>query len=120
MVTQKKKVSTNISAITLQHIALLSPGIDDSSTMYRTTTCVTPERITPDKEALPKIRKVPKMDLRGTYSDHRESDLHPKEYDSEHGGSDSTLSDDYEKNTVTGKIEDDASSFYFARYNSDL
>ena len=35
----------------------LSPGIDDSSTMPKFTTSMTPKRITPKKKELPEIRK---------------------------------------------------------------
>ena len=65
---------------------------------------VTPEMITPQKKELPDTRKEPKIDLGGTYSDHRESDSHTKQYDSQHRGYDSTVSDECDKNTVTEHI----------------
>ena len=69
-------------------IVLLSPGIDDSSNIYRSTRTVTPERINPKKKELTEIRKYPKIDFGGTYYDNRESDSHPNKSGSQHVGSD--------------------------------
>ena len=81
-----KKLNIDPSASTPPKIPLLSPGIDGSYTMSRSTTSVTTDKMNPNKKALPEIRKAPKIDFDGTYYDHRESDSHCKESDLEYEG----------------------------------
>ena len=52
--------------------------------------------MTPNKKKLPDIRKYPKIDIDGTYSDHRESDSNCKESDLKYERSDTTILDESE------------------------
>ena len=74
---KKKKFIINLSVSTSKHIALLSPGIDDSSYISQHTNfsmSVTPQKIPPQKTQLPIIRKMPKNDHGGSDSHNGESD----------------------------------------------
>ena len=53
MAPQTNKFNINPSASTPQKITILSPGVDDSSTMPKSIINFTPERITPKKKPLP-------------------------------------------------------------------
>ena len=49
---------------------------------------------------------MPKIEFGERYSDHRESDSNPKQSYSQKGGSDSTVSDYSEENTVPELVKD--------------
>ena len=83
MVLQTDKFNINKISSTPQQIALLSPDIYDCYALSSLTMSVEPENITPKKKSLRDIRKMPKFQFSGIYSDNRESDSHPKEYYSE-------------------------------------
>ena len=75
-------------------IALLLPGIDDSSSLSQhmnSSTSVNPEKVPPQKNHEPIINKIPKID---------------------HGGSYLTVSDKPHNQTVNEHIEDNEASSY--------
>ena len=82
-----------------KHISLLSPGIDESSSLYKSTTIVTPEKLNLPKIKVPSIRKKRKHYYGFTCS--RNSG-----YDSQHEGYNSTVSYESHNKTVTDKNED--------------
>ena len=53
-------------ATTLKHIDFLSPSIDDSYSLSRSKMILTPDKINPNKKALPEIIKVLKL-IMGKY-----------------------------------------------------
>ena len=59
---QAKKINIDPSATKPYQITLLSPGIDDNSTLLSTTASVTPDKNTLKKKIVPETRKVPKID----------------------------------------------------------
>ena len=98
---KKKKFNINLSVSTSKHIALLSPGIDDSSYISQHTNfsmSVTPQKIPPQKTQLPMPRMIPKTDHEVSASLHRG-------YDSHHESSNSTVSDQYHDKKRTEHIE---------------
>ena len=62
MNTVNMDTSATTRATTPNHIDLLPPGIDDSSTMSMSTTSVTSNNITQNKMELPETRKFPRTD----------------------------------------------------------
>ena len=68
MSPQKKIFNICPSEIAPKRIVILSPGIDDISSISQLlvfSVSVTPEKITPKKTELPVIRKMPKTDHGG-------------------------------------------------------
>ena len=62
MNTVNMDTSVTTRATTPNHIDLLPPGIDDSSTMAMSTTSVTSDSITQKKMELPETRKFSRTD----------------------------------------------------------